>query len=751
MNSVIRRRTSHVIVAFVFCVFSIMPQYAQAAPYVPGQSLYPNCNPPESSCNFWVTPNSVIAYIGDSWVAGNHTIHPFFYYVNAHFPFAGVGYVPVDSYPYNLPLAYYPGNVPPYDYFPIPYTIDPAYVVTKTSTGTWTDSTKTGSGPNLMRTNSTDVATPATKGVTCKGTDFTIYYLKQSGGGSFGYSIDGGATTTVSTASTTSFTDSINISGQTLAQHTILMSVTAAGSSDVGLYGVECRISNSGGVRIDKFGMSGSSGLNWAAANATIWQSGFAQFNPSLVIITLGTNDIVSESTTTYTSSIQTMIANIRAASSTVPIILAPPTIGPNTGPAGDVSAYYPPLQDLARQNGYGYVEVSKFMGGFAAADARGLWADNNPGHMSSLGDQLFANVLVDCLGLTPAPTVNSITGQNPQNIVGGRSITINGTNFANLSTTTVGYSTTTVTIGGVSATNVIFASSSTITATAPANVAGNYDVVVTNYTQSGICSGCMTYVDDTTGPIISTISSGTPTTSGTTITWTTNELSDSQIEYGLTSSYTASTTLDITLTRSHSAALSRLTASTIYHYAVISTDAYGNASTSPDQTFTTASVPVVTPSVSSGSSGGGGTLSPTQLAALFAPNASTTAYINSLATTTSTVQGCPIGYICTPTVPNLNNPSSTPTNFTRSLKQGMSGSDVKQLQIFLNSQRFIVAQIGAGSPGHETNFFGPATKSALMKFQLTHKDEILTPQGLTAPTGFFGAATMKTMNTLMK
>jgi peptidoglycan hydrolase-like protein with peptidoglycan-binding domain len=88
---------------------------------------------------------------------------------------------------------------------------------------------------------------------------------------------------------------------------------------------------------------------------------------------------------------------------------------------------------------------------------------------------------------------------------------------------------------------------------------------------------------------------------------------------------------------------------------------------------------------------------------------------------------------------------------FTRSLALGSTGSDVKALQVFLNAHGFTIALSGNGSSGHETIYFGPATKVALMKFQQAYKQDILTPQGLTAPTGFFGTATMKVMNGMVK
>lgn len=93
----------------------------------------------------------------------------------------------------------------------------------------------------------------------------------------------------------------------------------------------------------------------------------------------------------------------------------------------------------------------------------------------------------------------------------------------------------------------------------------------------------------DNAAPANSSISSGTPVATSTTVTWTTDELADSQINYGTTDGYGSTTTLDSILTTSHSVALSGLTASTTYHYRVRSTDAQGNLAVSSDQTFTTA------------------------------------------------------------------------------------------------------------------------------------------------------------------
>ncbi|MBN1569652.1 MAG: fibronectin type III domain-containing protein [Acidobacteria bacterium] len=114
------------------------------------------------------------------------------------------------------------------------------------------------------------------------------------------------------------------------------------------------------------------------------------------------------------------------------------------------------------------------------------------------------------------------------------------------------------------------------------------------------------TALPDTTAPTITEISSSAVTSSSATITWTTNEVSDSQVEYGTSTSYGSSTTLDSTLLTSHSQALSGLTPSTVYHYRVKSRDSAGNQATSTDNTFTTSAPPDTTPPTISNVAGSG-------------------------------------------------------------------------------------------------------------------------------------------------
>ncbi len=100
----------------------------------------------------------------------------------------------------------------------------------------------------------------------------------------------------------------------------------------------------------------------------------------------------------------------------------------------------------------------------------------------------------------------------------------------------------------------------------------------------------------DTTPAVVSAVTAGSLTSSGATITWTTNEPANSQVEYGTTTSYGSITTVDPTMVLSHSVVLTGLQSATVYHYHVISVDRGGNVTTSPDFTFTTAAPVDVTP-----------------------------------------------------------------------------------------------------------------------------------------------------------
>jgi hypothetical protein len=129
------------------------------------------------------------------------------------------------------------------------------------------------------------------------------------------------------------------------------------------------------------------------------------------------------------------------------------------------------------------------------------------------------------------------------------------------------------------------------------------YYFVVTAYDNSGNESGYSEEVPvtilDTTPPLISAVAAKNLTTSGATITWTTDEPSDSQVDYGISAGYGASSPLNSQLVTSHSVTLTGLSASATYHYRVNSRDASGRLATSNDYTFITLAPDAAPPIIS--------------------------------------------------------------------------------------------------------------------------------------------------------
>lgn len=91
----------------------------------------------------------------------------------------------------------------------------------------------------------------------------------------------------------------------------------------------------------------------------------------------------------------------------------------------------------------------------------------------------------------------------------------------------------------------------------------------------------------DSTPPVISAVGSGTINHNSATITWTTDEDSDSLVEYG-TNTFYGITAADATLTKLHSITLPSLAQATTFHFRVKSKDAAGNLATGTDSAFIT-------------------------------------------------------------------------------------------------------------------------------------------------------------------
>jgi len=77
----------------------------------------------------------------------------------------------------------------------------------------------------------------------------------------------------------------------------------------------------------------------------------------------------------------------------------------------------------------------------------------------------------------------------------------------------------------------------------------------------------------------------------------------------------------------------------------------------------------------------------------------------------------------------------------SRDLEFGMRNEDTRVLQKLLNAHEFTVSTSGGGSPGRETTYFGPATRSALVRLQKAHN--------IKPALGYFGPITRRILQQL--
>jgi|GEM_PF-1791993 len=212
-------------------------------------------------------------------------------------------------------------------------------------------------------------------------------------------------------------------------------------------------------------------------------------------------------------------------------------------------------------------------------------------------------------------------------------------------------------------------------------------------------------YIPDTSSPVVSNITANSITKTSATLNGevTDNggeEITEVGFEYGLTSAYATSTVESTDYASStFSYDLTDLSCNTTYSYRAYATNTKGT-SYSSSGTFTT----------------------------------------DDCERSHSRVIGSVSRVIATLPVKEEVKPISTVTilNIKRILKQNIIGSDIKELQVWLNNHGYIISLIGPGSKGYETTKFGSLTKKAVMSFQ---KANGLTPDGVVGPL------TLKKMN----
>lgn len=160
----------------------------------------------------------------------------------------------------------------------------------------------------------------------------------------------------------------------------------------------------------------------------------------------------------------------------------------------------------------------------------------------------------------------------------------------------------------------------------------------------------------------------------------------------------------------------------------------------------------------SSGSSRGGGTRTPAPVVTPTTPTAVPTSIQNIITQNRDIfVNAHNAGIVLPAFILNLLGIDAAPAGglcpqytFTRDLRFGDQGEDVRALQKFFNCAGFALGTSGPGAPGEETIYFVERTRNSLIRFQEAYAAEVLAPINATKGTGIFSTYSRAKVRGLM-
>jgi lysophospholipase L1-like esterase len=311
------------------------------------------------------TGQAKILWIGDSWAAiGNHVVDTT-KWLHDRYGHAGSGYVAAGT------------------------TTDAPAGITRAITGTWTNSAASPYTIGMGSASASDIT--ATLDITGVATSMVIHYLKKSGGGTFHYRVDAGGWTDIDTSAVSTTLNFETISGLTDGSHLLEIDITGIGTNGVELSGVEI-IRTKSGVRVNNVAVGGTRAEWYADANVTEWAKALVQVDPDLVIISLGVNDLIANTTPeTYKFDLETITSRLETALPGVSILIF------TQGDIGTATTY--PMSDFVTQekslavaNNFGYVDNYNIIGDYVTANSRGLYTNVN--HLDIDGYSILTNSL---------------------------------------------------------------------------------------------------------------------------------------------------------------------------------------------------------------------------------------------------------------------------------------------------------------------------------------------------------------------
>lgn len=237
-----------------------------------------------------------------------------------------------------------------------------------------------------------------------------IMWTQVGTGGSFGWALDGGSVTSVSTNGASTVDGKITHIAFAPGNHQLVLSWVSGNSADIDGV-IEYYGDYAQGISVHDAGHFGWTTGQWVTAlntGAAGPAAAIAALNPGLVIVMLGINDQFSGVVpATFQSNLQSIIANVKGqlAAPYPSFVIA--MLPPRTGQAGYAypwsqyvsAAWNVAAADTSGPGGVSVVTVCDFTLGprmpGADADAYGFWQAGDLVHPSDKGHQAIADVLV--------------------------------------------------------------------------------------------------------------------------------------------------------------------------------------------------------------------------------------------------------------------------------------------------------------------------------------------------------------------
>lgn len=286
--------------------------------------------------------------------------------------------------------------------------------------GTFTDYNKASGSksPDLTEAEATTtgglytIVAPAANSYNAGATDVQIFYYNQVGGGSFRWRINAGSWTTVSTDAAETVA-TVDISGlDDSVSNTLELEITvASGGIPVKILGFRFFNTDIQGVHVDSIGRGGAASVDFATTiDDTAHQWVLNKIDPDLVLITLGTNDLIVQDTNSheFKTNMETLIDRIKTALPDASILLY--SSADNYWATANSSIYKMvdydrKCEELAIENGIAYISGYDLFGLFkpvagwssGARDRLGMYEDvSAAAHLSAEGDYLMAKNIFD-------------------------------------------------------------------------------------------------------------------------------------------------------------------------------------------------------------------------------------------------------------------------------------------------------------------------------------------------------------------